>query len=65
MSWLIAALKERLQANKGNYVQVQEWCGDTENGFYDDVTFDMDALLKEIDDFGAEVRDRAKRLEIK
>lgn len=48
------ALKAHLRANQEKFVTVEEWCGATEAGFYDEVKFDHDALDKEIDTFCAE-----------
>ena len=48
------ALKAHLRSNQDKFVTVDEWCGSTETGFYDDVKFDHDALDKEIDTFCAE-----------
>ena len=49
-------LKEWLLLRKGNYVQVNEWCGSTETGFYDETTFDEEALMKEIDEFSKQLK---------
>jgi len=59
---LLDQLKNRLVERKDKFVRVDEWCGDTEGGFYDEVHFSMDDLLAEIDKFGEEVRERAKEL---
>jgi len=53
MNTIIEALKEHLRKNKDKYVKVDEWAGSTETGFYDEVTFDIDDLMREIDEFAA------------
>lgn len=53
MKAFIEALKKHLTDNKSSFVQVDEWCGSTEQGFWDEEHVDMDALMREIDEFSA------------
>ena len=53
MNELIEKLKAHLLAKKDVYVEEVPWCGDTETGFYTEVTFDIDKLMAEIDEFAA------------
>lgn len=57
-STLLNRLKEWLRERQGSYVHVNDWCGDTEGGFYTETTFDFDDLCKQIDEFGEELRDK-------
>lgn len=56
---ILDRLKEWLLDRKSNFVTIDEWCGNTEIGFWDEEHFDMGALMKEIDTFGEELRERA------
>lgn len=53
---VLARLKGHLREREGSYHKVNEWCGDTERGFWDEHEFDLVALFKEIDEFGEELR---------
>jgi len=61
-SEVLERLKVWLTNRKDKFVRVDEWCGDTEGGYHDEVHFDMDDLLAQIDEFGEAVRTRAKEL---
>lgn len=49
----VEKLKQHLTENKNKYAEHHSWMGDTESGFYDTDEFDMDELLKQIDEFSA------------
>lgn len=51
MRAFVEKLKEYLKDNKENYLEINDWCGDTVSGFYTETHFDMDKLWAEIDDF--------------
>jgi len=59
---VLERLKIWLTNRQDKFVQVDSWVGDTEAGFHDEVHFDMDDLLAQIDEFGEAVRTRAKEL---
>ena len=60
MKTLFEALKARLRENQSNYLEHHSMLGSTEGGFYSEDVFDINMLMKEIDDFAAEFE--AKRL---
>jgi len=47
----VAALKAHLTDNSHRFYQVNDMAGDTEGGFYTEVSFDMTALNEAIDEF--------------
>lgn len=51
MKRIFELLKEHLKDNKDNFLEVNDWCGDTVTGFYTETNFDIEKLWEEIDEF--------------
>jgi hypothetical protein len=60
MKELIDGLKARLRENRENYIDQNDWNGNTESGFYTTYDFDMNKLMEEIDAFAAEFEEKRK-----
>jgi len=53
MKELIEKLKDHLRASENIYAPAYDWCGSTETGFHTEIHFDIDDLMREIDEFAA------------
>lgn len=50
-------LKQHLREKQANFVDHNSWFGDTEAGYQTIDTFDLDKLMKEIDEFSKQLKE--------
>ena len=57
---MVKVLKEKLGLDLEDAIIENDWCGDTESGFYTEYEVDMEKLNEEIDRFSYELTRRSE-----